>query len=514
MPELEPTIGSSTHLRVVGLPGDGPGAFDRLPQELQEILGQPCLLAGSKEALAWWHAWHDMRQAALHTRPEPAPAVEPHEIVIAAPLEKMLEEVTEALAKIEHLRHTCTRQQGEAVVLASGDPGYFGILRTLEQRFPPSQLLVSPAVSSVAQAFALLSMPWDDAVVISAHGRPLEEVMAALQETLTNQLEHASKRPVMSKRPLVSGRPLDGPKVAVLCEPRVRPELIAAKLLEGWSAPLPLRCAVVSNLGTEDQSVFMGSLMETASQHHPHRCVLIILGDLGATNADTADTDATEATCGSGSGAWEVPRLARASGMQPTALLSSKRAWGLPDALFEHRDKMITKSAVRAVALARLGLGTGGILWDVGAGCGSVAIEAFLADPSLEVYAIEKDPEQAARAQRNAERLGARIQVVVATFPDELGILPAPQRIFVGGGGLDALLAALALSDDQGRVVATFASLERAARAAELLGNLEQISVARGSRLVDGTWRLQGLNPVFLCWGDKAARETSHVRGT
>jgi precorrin-6Y C5,15-methyltransferase (decarboxylating) len=413
----------------------------------------------------------------------------------------MLEELAEALAKVAHLQHSSTIQQGEAVVLASGDPGYFGILRTLKRRFPPSQLQVNPAASSVAQAFALLAMPWEDAVVISAHGRPLDDVMAALQETLTNQLEHASRRP------LVSGRPLDGPKVALLCEPHVPPELIAAKLLECWSQPQPLRCAVVSNLGTKDQSMFVGSLMETARQHHPHRSVLIIFGDLGVN-----DSSATKAVHWGGSGTREVPQHTRAPRKQPSALLSSKGAWGLPDDLFEHRDNMITKSAVRAVVLARLGLGTGGVLWDIGAGCGSVAIEAFLADPSLEVYAIEKDPEQAARAQRNAERLGARINVVVATFPDGLGILPTAQRIFVGGGGLDVLEAAIGFSDELGRVVATFASLQRAARAAELLGNLEQISIAQGSRLGDGTWRLQGLNPVFLCWGDKVAKENSRAR--
>jgi precorrin-6Y C5,15-methyltransferase (decarboxylating) len=93
------------------------------------------------------------------------------------------------------------------------------------------------------------------------------------------------------------------------------------------------------------------------------------------------------------------------------------------------------------------------------------------------------------------------VRIVEASALDALARLPDPDRVFVGGGGIDVLDAALARLRPGGRVVATFAALDRAAAAAERLGNLAQIAVNRGRRLPDGGWRLDPDNPVFVAWG-------------
>jgi precorrin-6Y C5,15-methyltransferase (decarboxylating) len=163
---------------------------------------------------------------------------------------------------------------------------------------------------------------------------------------------------------------------------------------------------------------------------------------------------------------------------------------------------MITKAEVRAVVLARLALpASGGVFWDVGAGSGSIGIEAAALAPAMRVYAVEHGAEDSARIRANAERHGVDIEVVEGSAPGVLDGLPAPDRAVVGGGGLDVLDAVLARLVPGGRIVATFASLDRASAAADRLGSLTQVAVNRGSRLPDSTLRLVALDPVFVCWG-------------
>ncbi len=108
---------------------------------------------------------------------------------------------------------------------------------------------------------------------------------------------------------------------------------------------------------------------------------------------------------------------------------------GRPDGLFDH-DGQITKSDIRAVTLARLAPRRGDILWDVGAGSGSVAIEWMLAHPANRAHAVERHPERAARIVRNAAALGVpQLAVVEGRAPDMLAGLPRPDAVFIGGGG-------------------------------------------------------------------------------
>jgi precorrin-6B C5,15-methyltransferase / cobalt-precorrin-6B C5,C15-methyltransferase len=138
------------------------------------------------------------------------------------------------------------------------------------------------------------------------------------------------------------------------------------------------------------------------------------------------------------------------------------RAAGLPDALFEH-DGQITKCEIRAVALSSLAPRRGELLWDIGAGAGSVAIEWMLADVSLRAIAIEARPERAARIGRNTASLGVPGLVVVqGTAPAALAGLAPPDAIFIGGGASEAgvLDAALAALKSGGRLVVNAVTLE------------------------------------------------------
>jgi precorrin-6Y C5,15-methyltransferase (decarboxylating) len=172
------------------------------------------------------------------------------------------------------------------------------------------------------------------------------------------------------------------------------------------------------------------------------------------------------------------------------------RAAGLPDAMFEH-DGQLTKREVRAVTLSGLAPRRGELLWDVGAGAGSVAIEWMLADLSLRAIAIEAQAERAARIRRNAASFGVPgIEIVPGAAPAALAGLPVPDAIFVGGGGsdpgvLDAVLAALRAG---GRLVVNAATLQTEAlllaRYSDLGGELIRVAIARADPVGSMTaWR-------------------------
>lgn len=169
---------------------------------------------------------------------------------------------------------------------------------------------------------------------------------------------------------------------------------------------------------------------------------------------------------------------------------------GLDDVLFEH-DGQITKREVRALTLAALAPRRGELLWDIGAGSGSVGIEWMLADPSLRTIAIEADPERAERVTRNAAAFGVPdLKLVIGKAPEALVGLDAPHAIFIGGGGSDAGVvdAAIAALRPGGRLVANAVTLELErlvlARHAGLGGSLTRIDIARADAIGSMTgWR-------------------------
>ena len=159
------------------------------------------------------------------------------------------------------------------------------------------------------------------------------------------------------------------------------------------------------------------------------------------------------------------------------------RAAGLPDALFEH-DGQITKREIRAITLAALSPRRGELLWDVGAGAGSVAIEWMLADPSMRAVAIEARSDRAARIRRNAAAFGVPgLEVVEGAAPAALEGLARPDAVFIGGGATIVLDAAVRALRAGGRLVVNAVTAETEAlllqRQATLGGELTRIAITR-----------------------------------
>jgi precorrin-6Y C5,15-methyltransferase (decarboxylating) len=284
-------------------------------------------------------------------------------------------------------------------------------------------------------AFARLGLPWDDATVVSAHGRSLDD---------------AARRVAAA------------PKAAVLTAPGTPPEVVGRALL-GVGAR-HARVIVCSRLGGADESVTDTDLAGLAAGSWDPLSVVVLL-----------DGPAVAAT--------------------PTL------AWGLPDRGFAHRDGMVTKAEVRAVVLGKLALPPTGVLWDVGAGSGSVAVECARLAPRLRVVAVERGADDAARIAANAAAHAVAVEVVKGDAPEALDGLPDPDRVFVGGGGLAVLDAALDRLRPGGRAVASYAALDRAAGAFQRLGHVVEVGVSRGQSVPGGGVRLAAENPVFVAWG-------------
>ncbi|MET9512591.1 precorrin-6y C5,15-methyltransferase (decarboxylating) subunit CbiE [Streptomyces flavidovirens] len=371
--------------------------------------------------------------------------------VVLGPLAPALDAVAEHLVK----RATDGTDAG-VVVLASGDPGFFGIVRALAERFGTDTLDVRPGAPSVAVAFARLGLPWDDAVVVSAHGRELRTAVNVCRAH---------------------------PKTAVLTGPGAGPaELGAALARTGIERTL----VVASALGDPDggESVECLSPGEAAARDWPAAVSVVVCLD-----ESRALAPAQRTVAGRGTGPDQ---------------------WALPEAAFEHRDSMITKFEVRALALARLGPRLGDLVWDIGAGSGSMAVEC--ARLGAAAIAVEKTCDGVERVRANAAAHGVDVQTVHGAAPTVLSQLPEPDAVFVGGGGreLPAIVAACARSARR-TVVVALAALDRvpAVRAALASAGFEPEGVllqsSRLAPLPGDVTRLAAANPVFLLWGHRPA---------
>ena len=193
-----------------------------------------------------------------------------------------------------------------------------------------------------------------------------------------------------------------------------------------------------------------------------------------------------------------------------------RRPLGLPDDAFEQRRPnkgQITKREVRAVSLYALGLRQDSVVWDIGAGTGSVSVEAALIANQGQVYSIERDTDSLPLLEANVARLGSEnIHIVSGEAPGALEDLPSPDSVFVGGSGgnLSKILEyAVSRLNPSGAIVVNLAVLERTQEAYRLLKSLglatelTQITSARGKEMPDGAVRLESLNPVFIVTGQR-----------
>ena len=336
------------------------------------------------------------------------------------------------------------------VVLASGDPGFFGIVRALAERFGPHRLDVRPGVSSVAAAFARLGLTWDDAVVVSAHGRDPRTAVNVCRAH---------------------------PKVAVLTGPGAGPAELGAALRRSARV-----LVVASALGDPERECIERVSPAEAAERDWGTAVNVVL-------------------CLDETRALGPVRTLAGAGAGPAG-------WALDEGDFAHRDSMITKFEVRALALARLGPRPGDLVWDVGSGSGSVAVEC--ARLGAAVSAVEKAPDGVERIRANAGAHGVFVDVVHGTAPDALAGLDDPDAVFVGGGGreLPGIVDACARRSRR-TVVVAMAALDRvpAVRAALTGAGFEAGGVllqsSRLAPLPGDVTRLAATNPVFLLWGTR-----------
>jgi precorrin-6B C5,15-methyltransferase / cobalt-precorrin-6B C5,C15-methyltransferase len=327
------------------------------------------------------------------------------------------------------------------VVLASGDPGFFGIVRALCHRLGRGRLQVIPAVSSIARAFASAGLNWDDAIVVSAHGR----------------LPHAAINAVRAH-----------PKVCVLTAPDFGPAELALAV-----EPIERHYIVCEQLGSETERITELGPRELAGTDFTDPNVVIAL--------------ASEHTGGAKQTLWPARGPSR---------------WALPEAAFHHRASMITKREVRAYALSCLGPGVGDLVWDVGAGSGSVCIEC--ARLGAATVAVERDPDACQTIEANATAHGVFVQVVCAQAPQALADLPDPDAVFIGGAG-QALFETVQASAARARrsVVVALATFDRVTPVAELLkssGYEVDTTMLQSARVqpISTANRLEAQNPVFV----------------
>lgn len=227
-----------------------------------------------------------------------------------------------------------------------------------------------------------------------------------------------------------------------------------------------LAAAVGENLGTPEQKVYTGTVGQLAASRFESLSVLLVE-------------------------AAQVP---------------PRRTQGLPDEAFVRGKVPMTKQEVRAAVLAKLGVQPGELLWDVGAGTGSVSVELALAAPRGRVYAVECDPEACALIRQNKEKFAVRnLTLVEGTAPAALENLPAPDAVFIGGtkGNMAAVVEAALARNPAARICISAIALETLSAAVAALtahglqAEVCQISVSR-AKAAGKLHLLMANNPIFL----------------
>ena len=411
---------SSQIVTVAGIGADGWPGLSPLTRDAIEraevIIGGPRHLA--------------LLPATVHGRrvPLPSPLLPGLPELIAAHADAARANTTHTRAA----RAGAARADAALVVLASGDPMFYGIGSTLARLLGPERLRVLPHPSSVSLAAARLGWPLDDVDVVSLVGRPRELLHPLLQPGRRVLALTASDTAAADVRAVLDARGFGASPVTVLAD-----------------------------LGGQDERV-------------------------------------TEALAGAGrpvsrTAAWRSSRSSAASTLPPRRV---PRTPGLPDDAFEH-DGQLTKRELRALALAALAPVPGQLLWDVGAGSGSIGIEWMRVHPASRAIAIEPRADRRERIARNAAALGVPgLRVVAGAAPRALAGLDVPDAVFIGGGvTVDGVVAAcLDALGPGGRLVANAVTLEGQAVLADwrqrLGGTLTRIGVERADGLGTlTTWR-------------------------
>ncbi len=337
-------------------------------------------------------------------------------------------------------------------ILASGDPMFFGVGAAVIKRLGAEHVEILPHPSSMQWAFARAGMKWDDAVLISLHGRSREGFLTRLRTCA---------------------------KVGVLTDPENTPSRLAATMLEHGQTRW--RAWVCENLAGADERVRRFSIAELAERT-----------DIGPLNVLILERDEPQ---------WTAP----------------------PSIPFIHEDEfakrmpkkgLITKREVRLLSLAALRIRSDSVVWDIGAGSGSVSIEAAMLAPHGRVYAIEVDPEGVEICHENLRAHAIdNVRVIAGRAPEALADLEAPDAVFVGGskGSMNEIVAvALERLRPGGRLVANAITLENSGEIYSALRNrgiVPEVTLLQISRAepLARYLRFEALNPIQIFAAEKPA---------
>lgn len=353
-----------------------------------------------------------------------------------------------AIAEAEKVR----ARGGTVLFLVSGDPNFFGIASLLRKTLGKDKVVTYPAVSSMQMAFSRIGESWHDAHFLSAHARPSDEVLEGLRNC------H---------------------KACVLTSDGKQPAALARAMLERGLDHF--RVFLCQELGGPEERVEEVSLKDLTGRECRPMNLLVFLYEEG--RAET--------------------------GCVAPALL------GIDDELFAAppgRSGRMTKRDLRAVAISRLELSPGDVLWDVGAGCGTLSIEASRFLFRGTVYAVEEHEEDLELIKENIRRFGAlNVRPVKGVAPEIFDRLPSPDAVFVGGssGRLeDIVLSAAERLGVGGRMVCNLVGLERtlkAKRCLEEAGLLCEAFLHQVIKLrrLGADQIMEPRNPVFVLSGRK-----------
>jgi precorrin-6Y C5,15-methyltransferase (decarboxylating) len=337
---------------------------------------------------------------------------------------------------------------GLVVVLASGDPLFFGIGKTLISRLGPDKVVIHPNVTSMAAAFARLKLPWQDASWVSLHGRNNMSALATAMD--------------------------DNELICVFTDPENDPRIVKKQVV---SHAYAWQMWVLENLGAPDERIISVDEQtdETLVFAQPN-VVILQKGELASPGG-------------------------------PLRL-------GCPDNWFVHEKGLITKASVRVLSLAALELAPDNVLWDLGAGSGSVGIEASLFLPDGFVYAVEKNKQRIEQITANAKRFTVKnLSAVQAQLPDGIADLPGPDRVFVGGSGKDldqVLNVVVSVLKPLGRIVINTILIETLHLAVSVLEkkgfevDITQAQISKARKMPWGR-RMESLNPVWIIVAQKGS---------
>jgi len=293
---------------------------------------------------------------------------------VAQQFSKPLTAITPISKAIESIADSLS--QGHVCVLASGDPLFYGIGKLLLKTFSSSSIEILPALSAVQRACALFKLSWDDADIITLHGR---------------NTSHQPGRILVHRKSIIFTDAENSPEK--LCR-----EIIHYLQVIGDNSLLEeMQVYVAEDLGMNSQKVSVDSLEAIAAGRFSPLNIIC----------------------------FEQPEKS-----------SPSYSFGLQEDSIAHSRGLITKNEIRAATIHQLQLPARGVFWDIGAGSGSISIEAARNNPDLTVFAVERKGQEYDNIKNNIVQFGCyNVLPVLGEAPASLELLPNPDCVFIGGSG-------------------------------------------------------------------------------